>query len=77
MQAEFCASSRRLAAPAAGSGGHYPHASRAARRDESRAVYVQGIDSGEIIATVDARRAPVIPVSASPRLYSVTGPARC
>jgi site-specific recombinase XerD len=31
-------------------------------------VYLQGIDSGEIIATVHARRAPVIPVSASLRL---------
>jgi integrase/recombinase XerD len=28
-------------------------------------VYLQGIDSGEIIATVHARRAPMIPVSAS------------
>ena len=31
-------------------------------------VYLQGIDSGEIIETVHARRAPVIPVSASLRL---------
>jgi site-specific recombinase XerD len=31
-------------------------------------VYLQGIDSGEIIETVHARRAPMIPVSASPRL---------
>ena len=31
-------------------------------------VYLQGIDSGEIIETVYARRAPVIPVSASLRL---------
>jgi hypothetical protein len=31
-------------------------------------VYLQGIDSGEIIATVHARRAPMIPVSASLRL---------
>jgi site-specific recombinase XerD len=30
-------------------------------------VYLQGIDSGEIIATVHARRAPMIPVSASVR----------
>jgi hypothetical protein len=28
-------------------------------------VYLQGIDSGEIIETVRARRAPMIPVSAS------------
>jgi hypothetical protein len=28
-------------------------------------VYLQGIDSGEIIETVHARRAPMIPVSAS------------
>jgi site-specific recombinase XerD len=31
-------------------------------------VYLQGIDSGEIIETVHARRAPMIPVSASVRL---------
>ena len=31
-------------------------------------VYLQGIDSGEIIQTVHARRAPMIPVSASLRL---------
>jgi site-specific recombinase XerD len=31
-------------------------------------VYLQGIDSGEIIETVKARRAPMIPVSASLRL---------
>jgi hypothetical protein len=31
-------------------------------------VYLQGIDSGEIIETVDARRALMIPVSASLRL---------
>ena len=31
-------------------------------------VYQQGIDSGEIIETVHARRAPMIPVSASLRL---------
>jgi site-specific recombinase XerD len=31
-------------------------------------VYLQGIDSGEIIETIHARRAPMIPVSASPRL---------
>jgi hypothetical protein len=31
-------------------------------------VYLQGIDSGEIIETVHARRAPMIPVSASLRL---------
>ena len=31
-------------------------------------VYLQGIDSGEIIDTVHARRAPMIPVSASLRL---------
>jgi len=31
-------------------------------------VYLQGIDSGEIIGTVHARRAPMIPVSASLRL---------
>jgi len=31
-------------------------------------VYLQGIDNGEIIETVHARRAPMIPVSASPRL---------
>ena len=30
--------------------------------------YVHGIDSGEIIETVHARRAPMIPVSASLRL---------
>jgi hypothetical protein len=30
-----------------------------------RTVYLQGIDSGEIIETVHARRAPMIPVSAS------------
>jgi hypothetical protein len=30
--------------------------------------YLQGIDSGEIIETVHARRAPMIPVSASVRL---------
>jgi hypothetical protein len=31
-------------------------------------VYLQGIDSGEIIETVHARRAPMIPVSVSLRL---------
>jgi hypothetical protein len=31
-------------------------------------VYLQGIDSGESIETVHARRAPMIPVSASLRL---------
>ena len=31
-------------------------------------VYLQGIDSGEMIETVHARRAPMIPVSASVRL---------
>jgi hypothetical protein len=31
-------------------------------------VYLQGIDSGAIIETVHARRAPIIPVSASLRL---------
>jgi integrase len=31
-------------------------------------VYLQGIDSGEIIEPVRARRAPMIPVSASLRL---------
>jgi hypothetical protein len=31
-------------------------------------AYMQGIDSGEIIETVHARRAPMIPVSASLRL---------
>ena len=31
-------------------------------------IYLQGIDSGEIIETVHARRAPMIPVSASLRL---------
>jgi integrase/recombinase XerD len=31
-------------------------------------VYLQGIDSDEIIETVPARRAPMIPVSASLRL---------
>jgi hypothetical protein len=30
--------------------------------------HLQGIDSGEIIETVHARRAPMIPVSASLRL---------
>jgi hypothetical protein len=30
-------------------------------------AYLQGIDSGEIIETVHARRAPMIPVSASVR----------
>jgi integrase len=35
---------------------------------EITSVYRQGIDSGEIIETVHARRAPMIPVSASGRL---------
>jgi integrase len=30
-------------------------------------VYLQGIDNAEIIETVHARRAPMIPVSARPR----------
>ena len=30
-------------------------------------VYLQGIDNAKIIETVHARRAPMIPVSASPR----------
>jgi hypothetical protein len=33
-----------------------------------RSIYLQGIDNAEIIETVHARRAPMIPVSASPRL---------
>lgn len=33
-------------------------------------VYSQGIDSGEIIESVQARRAPMIAVSASLRLWS-------
>jgi hypothetical protein len=33
-----------------------------------RRVYLQGIDGGEIIETVHARHAPMIPVSASLRL---------
>jgi Phage integrase family len=32
-------------------------------------VYLQGIDNAEIIETVHARRAPMIPVSASPHSY--------
>ena len=31
-------------------------------------VYLQGIDNAEIIETVHARRAPMVPVSASLRL---------
>ena len=31
-------------------------------------IYLQGIDNAEIIETVHARRAPMIPVSATPRL---------
>ncbi len=31
-------------------------------------VYLEGIDSGEVIETVHARRAPMIPVSVSLRL---------
>ena len=31
-------------------------------------IYLQGIDNAEIIETVHARRAPMIPVSASLRL---------
>ena len=31
-------------------------------------IYLQGIDNGEIIETVHARRAPMVPVNASPRL---------
>jgi integrase len=31
-------------------------------------IYLQGIDNGEIIETVHARRAAMIPVNASPRL---------
>ena len=31
-------------------------------------IYLQGIDNGEIIETVHARRAPMIPVNASLRL---------
>jgi integrase len=31
-------------------------------------VYLQGIDNAEIIETVHARRAPMLPVSTSPRL---------
>jgi hypothetical protein len=30
-------------------------------------IYVQGIDNSEIIDTVHGRRAPMLPVSASPR----------
>jgi hypothetical protein len=42
------------------------HAGRPPRNNGQR--YLQGIDSGEIIETVHARRAPMIPVSASLRL---------
>jgi predicted unusual protein kinase regulating ubiquinone biosynthesis (AarF/ABC1/UbiB family) len=38
------------------------------RLERITSVYLQGIDSGEIIETVHARRAPMIPVSASLRL---------
>jgi hypothetical protein len=38
------------------------------RHGRITSVYLQGIDSGEIIETVHARRAPMIPVSASLRL---------
>jgi site-specific recombinase XerD len=38
-------------------------------------VYLQGIDSGEIIATVHARRAPLLPVGASLRLRPTAEPA--
>jgi integrase/recombinase XerD len=31
-------------------------------------IYLQGIDNAEIIAAVHARRPPMIPVSAMPRL---------
>jgi integrase/recombinase XerD len=31
-------------------------------------IYLRGIDNAEIIETVHGRRAPMIPVSASPRL---------
>jgi site-specific recombinase XerD len=31
-------------------------------------IYLQGIDNAEIINTVHARRAPMIPVSTAPRL---------
>ena len=34
----------------------------------STSIYLQGIDNGEIIETVHARRAPMIPVNASLRL---------
>ena len=34
----------------------------------SPSIYLQGIDNGEIIETVHARRAPMIPVTASLRL---------
>jgi hypothetical protein len=37
-------------------------------------IYLQGIDSAEIIETVHARRAPVIPVSASLRLSTTAEP---
>jgi hypothetical protein len=40
-------------------------------------VYLQGIDSGEIIETVHARRAPTTPVSASLRLSSTAQRGRC
>jgi hypothetical protein len=33
-----------------------------------KSIYLQGIDNAEIIETVHARRAPMIPVSASLRL---------
>ena len=38
-------------------------------------VYLQGIDSGEIIETVHARRAPMIPVSASGATLIIGGGA--
>ena len=45
-----------------------PHQLRHAHAVEITSIYLQGIDNAEIIDAVHARRAPMIPVSASLRL---------
>src|SRR5215213_9853119 len=61
------ASSRSVRCCASSTGRRADGTGRRLRRAPS---YLQGIDSSEIIETVHARRAPIMPVSASLRLRS-------
>ena len=49
------------------SGGDAPRRVMSIQQPRQTSVYLQGIDNAEIIDTVHARRAPMIPVSTSVR----------